>query len=362
MLGHCGHQRRSEARGKCVRGGRGAVIVIVRLAIQSEAKKAPEVLGDGQPGMVWCRRPHVRRLAPATAPLPHRFVRMAGDPDDYFPFERWGVAVEFAPVPTTLVSVTRMGSQFQAGQTEVLVDMGEHGHMLIERDRVILEEGTRAHLGEIDFYLYGFVPRIIRILREQYSLHASAAVHGMGAVAVLGHSNAGKSTTTMGLVRRGHALVVDDVLPVDLSPEGVFVHGWERPLHLREEAAGRLGFGSAERRDQPSGVKVRTSAGAQESPIPLSLLIELVPDDAAEDVTLLWLAGAQRAAVVIAHSDVAYLASADGRQESFFRWAAEVADRVPVARISRPTRGWHLDEVLDAVDGAVAVVESAAPA
>lgn len=281
---------------------------------------------------------------------------MAGDPHDFFPFDKWGVAVEFGPVPSTLPSVTRTGSQFQAGRTQVLVDMGEHGHMLIERDRVLLEERTRPHLSEIDFYLYGFVPRIIRILREEYSLHASAAVHGTGAVALVGHSNAGKSTTTMGLVRRGHMLVVDDVLPVDLSPEGVFVHGWERPLHLREEAADRLGFGLAERRDQPSGIKVRTSAGGLDRPIPLSVLMELVPDAGSQRVTLTWLAGAQRAAVVIAHSDAAYLASADGRHASFFRWAAEVADRVPVARVTRPTAGWHLDEVLDAVDAAAAVV------
>lgn len=279
---------------------------------------------------------------------------MADSPDDYFPFSAWGVAVEFGLVPSTLASVTRTGRQFQAGPTEVLVDMGEHGHMLIEQDRIVLDERTRSRLGDIDFYLYGFVPRIIRILREEYSLHASAVVHGRGAVALLGHSTAGKSTTTMGLIRRGHELVVDDVLPVDLSPEGVFVHGWQRPLHLREEAADRMGFGASTRRDQPSGVKVRASAGGRDHPIRLSLLVELVPDDAAREVTVAWLAGAQRAAVVIAHSDVAYLASADGRQRSFFSWAAEVADRVPVARITRPTAGWHLEAVLDAVDEALA--------
>ncbi len=174
---------------------------------------------------------------------------------------------------------------------------------------------------------------------------------GTTAVAVMGMSTAGKSTTTMALVQRGHPLIVDDVLPVDVHGDRVTVHGWARPLHLREEAAARLGVESG-RRHQPGGMKVRTIAGGRQDAVELSLLIELTVDEGADEVSAATLSGAERLAVVISHSDVAQLASADGRQQSFFRWAADVADRVPIVRVTRPSRVWTLDQVLDAVEAA----------
>jgi hypothetical protein len=273
--------------------------------------------------------------------------------EQYFPFRHWGLTVEFGPLSDSLDVVTRTGVQFQAGPSEVLVDMREHGRMLVQRDRVVLDITPGLNLAAIDYYLYGFVPRVVRILREEYSIHASAVVVGDLAVAVMGMSQAGKSTTTMGLVQRGYPLIVDDVLPVDVRDGSVTVHGWERPLHLREEAAARLGVGRAVRREQPGGTKIRTHPGGRDEAVPLAVLVELTFDEDARDVSATWLTGAERLAVVIAHSDVAQLASADGRQASFFRWAADVANRVPIARVTRPSAGWTLDRVLDAVLAAV---------
>jgi hypothetical protein len=272
-----------------------------------------------------------------------------GGLEDFFPFREWGLTVEYGVVPRTLDVVTRTGDQFQAGPSEVLVDMGQHGRMLVQRDHIVLDVPPGLDLGAIDFYLYGFVPRVVRILREEYSLHASAVVAGGVAVAVMGMSRAGKSTTTMGLVQRGCPLIVDDVLPVDVRDDAVTVHGWDRPLHLREEAAARLGVAPATRREQPGGTKVRTRPGGRGEAVPLGVIVELTIDETSADVRTTWLSGAQRLAVVIEHSDVAQLASADGRQASFFHWAADVADRVPIARVTRPSAGWTLESVVDAV-------------
>lgn len=283
---------------------------------------------------------------------------MTGDVEDFFPFRDWGIAVEFAPLPTILATVTRTGTDFQAGPGEVLADLQGHGRMLVERDRIVLDVPPDLDLAQIDYYLYGFVPRVVRILREQYSLHASAVVIGSAAVAVMGMSRAGKSTTTMGLVHRGYELIVDDVLPVDVDGAAVTVHGWDRPLHLREEAVAQLGVGPLVRRSQPGGTKLRAHVGGRDADTPLSVVVELTVDDDADEVSWTWLSGSERMAVVIGHSDVARLASADGRQASFFRWAAQVADRVPIARVVRPAQGWSLEPVVAAVEAASALTPS----
>ncbi len=51
----------------------------------------------------------------------------------------------------------------------------------------------------MDYLVYGWAPRWIRVLRQEYTLHASAVVIDAGALAVMGFSGAGKSTTVTAL-------------------------------------------------------------------------------------------------------------------------------------------------------------------
>jgi hypothetical protein len=59
-------------------------------------------------------------------------------------------------------------------------------------------------------------------LRGFLTLHASAAVTEHGVVAFLGEKGHGKSTMGAAFLRRGAALLTDDVLPISLRADGVY--------------------------------------------------------------------------------------------------------------------------------------------
>jgi hypothetical protein len=70
-------------------------------------------------------------------------------------------------------------------------------------------------VGEILTCLFGPIAGFVLNLRGTPCLHASAVVIDGRAVAFLGHSGAGKSTTAAAFVRRGFAALTDDVLALE---------------------------------------------------------------------------------------------------------------------------------------------------
>jgi hypothetical protein len=72
-------------------------------------------------------------------------------------------------------------------------------------------------------------------------LHASAVVVGGQAVAFVGHKGFGKSTTAGALLARGHRLLTDDLLAVDVSGPVARVHPGFPMLKLWPDAVAHLG-------------------------------------------------------------------------------------------------------------------------
>ncbi len=74
-------------------------------------------------------------------------------------------------------------------------------------------------VGEILTCLFGPIAGFVLHLRGTPCLHASAVVIDGRAVAFLGHSGAGKSTTAAAFVRRGFTALTDDVLALDFGSD-----------------------------------------------------------------------------------------------------------------------------------------------
>ena len=72
-------------------------------------------------------------------------------------------------------------------------------------------------------------------------LHASAVVVGGQAVAFVGHKGFGKSTTAGALLARGHRLITDDLLAVDVGGPAPRVHSGFPMLKLWPDAVAHLG-------------------------------------------------------------------------------------------------------------------------
>lgn len=81
---------------------------------------------------------------------------------------------------------------------------------------VVIRPSPAADAETIGRLVLGPVLALVLHQRGRFVLHASAVVVDGAAVAFLGNSGQGKSTLAAFFYRRGHALITDDVLPLDI--------------------------------------------------------------------------------------------------------------------------------------------------
>jgi hypothetical protein len=218
---------------------------------------------------------------------------------------------------------------------------------------VELDEG--ADLGDVNAWLYGTAASMVLAQQGRFSLHASAVSIGGAVVAVAGPSNAGKSTTSMGLVNRGARLVADDVVILNVDSADAIVEPFGRPVHLWPETATALGVDVTDATRISSNTEKLLLAAPDASPVPLDSVVVLRRVEAASGVRSVPLVGPE---AVRALSRNAYrrLLLADLWHDELFAWCSAVADRVAVHRVVRPDDGWTVDAVLDEVEAIAAGV------
>jgi hypothetical protein len=86
---------------------------------------------------------------------------------------------------------------------------------------------------------------------------------------------------------------------------------------------------------------------------PLTGVIELSLEGGAEGVTVTPLLGTDKLRSILTHSSGSSMSGSDGRAHAYLSWATRLSQEVEVHRVTRPTDGWHLDAVVDAVCGLV---------
>ena len=113
-----------------------------------------------------------------------------------------------------------------------LTDLGEDGPCLLETADGRTERLPDPGQGTIAL-LEALVGTVVAGLHREglYAVHAGAAAGPRGAVIVAGRSGQGKSTLVLGLVRRGFALLSDELALLD--PEAGLVRAYPRAVHVR---------------------------------------------------------------------------------------------------------------------------------
>ena len=193
-------------------------------------------------------------------------------------------------------------------------------------------------------------------------LHASAVVLAGGAVAFLGRSGYGKSTTAAALHARSGGLVADDVVAVDLTaPGGPIVQPGYPQLKLWPDAVTALGAApDALPRIQP-GEEKRAWAAVDPGAAPRALRrLYVLADD--EALALEPLTGHEAVFEVFQHSYIVPALPRLGSARDLEQCARLVA-AVPVQRLRRPRSLAGLGQLADLVerDAASVAMSAAAP-
>jgi hypothetical protein len=206
---------------------------------------------------------------------------------------------------------------------------------IVDGRRITIDLTPDADDRAVRLYLLGPVLGILLHQRDLLVIHASA-VSVDGRVAVFAaEKGEGKSTLAAAMHARGHKLVTDDLLPVDLTdPNCLLVQPGFPQLKLMPEAAAQL-------TDDPESLpRLHPDYDKRATPVsdlvneqlPLSriFILETADDDAIETI-----APQQRFIELVRHSYLAVLLGATGEGAHHFRQVVTLAAHVPVLKLKR---------------------------
>jgi len=197
----------------------------------------------------------------------------------------------------------------------------------------------------IDAYYRSVVPLALQVYGLE-AMHGTAIDTGAGAIALCGHSHAGKTTLTYALSRRGYPVLADDGLVIDVASSGARVALQPIPfaLMIREYSAEH--FGTQVR------AKVTVSEDAAPTvtvaPVPLAAVVRLSREKDAE-LGVARLSPAEAFRVLLDHC---YVFSLDdvGRKGRMMAAYLRFANTVPVFTLTYPDGLEHLDEAVAAIE------------
>ena len=220
-----------------------------------------------------CRHPrdygthglHVR------SPIPLPFLRGREDP----PAAEPDVVVRLGTAPAALAG-GRYGRRASGGHAvwEAAPGaflIGVHGvaRYLVTEGREVLVEPRGGSLREIGASLAGTVWAALLLQRGIVPFHASAVEFEAGAVLFLGRSGAGKSSLLGALLKRGYAMLADDVAGV--VPDS-FLRGASAGAEPRMPPADTVdGSGTGSPLPGASPSRLPAAGGADADPRPLAL-------------------------------------------------------------------------------------------
>jgi hypothetical protein len=123
--------------------------------------------------------------------------------------------------------------------TVVSVDAGRFS--VLDGKKIIADIHPRAFVGFVETMIVGPVLGVLCYQRGMLSLHANTLVINGKAIALAGRSGAGKSTLAAILLKRGHRLISDDVLPLREVDGRTFALPGSQNLRLWGESLDLLG-------------------------------------------------------------------------------------------------------------------------
>ncbi|HEX2793773.1 MAG TPA: hypothetical protein VHN58_05020 [Croceicoccus sp.] len=252
-------------------------------------------------------------------------------------------AVRHGPVADTLDGhLVALGTNLLLGDAFML---REKGVAILYRkgEGVTVQLDDPAERGMMELFLAGSVHSAIAAPNGLLPLHASAVEIGGRAVGFAGPSGAGKSTTAAALRQRGHRIVADDTLVIDMGDAGesgaaaapICLPGHKR-LKLWPDAMAMTGLTGTKMVADDYRKFFATDSGSDvDAPLPLAAMVVLeIGDDPAFEAVR----GAARIAALDDdhYSTVQYARAQAHDHAGRLASLAALANRVAVYRFTRP--------------------------
>jgi hypothetical protein len=152
------------------------------------------------------------------------------------------VVVHLGKVDCSLLAAVDAQHSFWATHKEACHFFSEAGAFLVRDGReIIIDPIPEADERVVRLSLLGPALALLLHQRGQLVLHASAVAIAGRVVAFLGEQGRGKSTTAAVLHGRGHSMVADDVLAIDMRSDSPLAIPSFPQFKLWPESAGAIG-------------------------------------------------------------------------------------------------------------------------
>jgi len=227
-----------------------------------------------------------------------------------------------------------------------------------KRIEYILHNDTYEYA--LELWLLGTVLAFWLEWQGMPALHASAVDVDGAAVGFLASKQGGKSTLATSLLQRGHPLLTDDLLPVEVEEDSI----WGRPGYPQmrmwpDHASHFVEDAGALRRAHPYIEKRRIPVGPEgigtfcDEARPLeALYLPERTDDAS--VQIQPVAPMEALQAILCQSFLPRIVEATGWQADRLGTLSHLVEHVPVRRLVYPNRVEHLPKVVNAILGAEA--------
>lgn len=265
----------------------------------------------------------------SSLPLPPLFAAAEGEPLVY-------VRHGGLPEPPFVV---RPGFQTHVAPGEIWIRHSQVGTFVARDGReIVVDPVDGVDERVVRSYIIKAALAAVLLQQGKLILHASGASLAGGAVAFLGASGMGKSTTSAALHARGHAVLADDLLGVDVraAEAPLALPGFPQVLLLPESAAAIGHDPQSLPRLSPHSNKFTLDAQSGFAPDPVPLRRVYALTDAEHDAVEP-LSRQEAVATLIAHT-FGLFAFRQGAHPAHFLLCAELAKRVPVRRLARARR------------------------
>lgn len=220
-------------------------------------------------------------------------------------------------------------------------------------EQIVVDPAPDAAERDVRWVVLGAAFNFLLHQRGHFVLHASAVGINGAAVAFVGDSGTGKSTTAAAFVDAGHRLLSDDVAGVDLSGPVPTVRGGFPAIKLRDPVASRF-----KRRLSPISSPEPTECAADDEQfhrvdeggsveLPLRAVYLLEEGD---QLRVTRIDSTTAVATLAQH---AYTVGMHGRRDEAtlaLDHASKLAETVPVSMLQRPQTFDVLSDVIDLVE------------
>ncbi|MGB0720803.1 MAG: hypothetical protein ACPGU7_00275 [Gammaproteobacteria bacterium] len=213
---------------------------------------------------------------------------------------------------------------------------------------ILVDTEKDADDDSVRVFLLGSAMGALLTQRDWLVLHGNAVRVGDHALVCVGDSGTGKSTLATGFMRRGHPVLSDDLVPID--PDGRALPGPPR-IKLWQDMATQLDIDTRDlRRIRPGLEKFHLPLDDDRRRVPIPVRwIYVLDTHPGDNITLNPIEGLERFPILHDNSFRLRFIKGMGRESEHLAQCAQLAARVRLARVTRPSDGFSLEGVLDLI-------------